>query len=69
MQALSLFAYYTQSHSGFLIMFKPSDLIYLDMKVEDAFKYIISCGVISPGFHPISKEEILPSLDSIETKG
>jgi uncharacterized membrane protein len=43
--------------SGFLVMFKPADLIYLDMKVEDAFKYIISCGVISPDFNAISKEK------------
>lgn len=43
--------------SGFLVMFKPSDLIYLDMKVEDAFKYIISCGVIAPDFYAIPKEE------------
>lgn len=43
--------------SGFLVMFKPSDLIYLNMKVEDAFKYIISCGVISPEFHAISKAD------------
>jgi uncharacterized membrane protein len=45
--------------SGFLVMFKPDDLIYLDMKVEDAFKYIISCGVISPHFKTLSKEEVL----------
>lgn len=50
--------------SGFLIMFKPSDLIYLNMKVEDAFKYIISCGVISPDFNVISKEQaVLQALD------
>lgn len=36
--------------SGFMIMYKESDLIYLDMKVEDAFKCIISCGVISSDF-------------------
>lgn len=36
--------------SGFLIMFEPKDLIYLHMKVEDAFKYIISCGMIAPEF-------------------
>ncbi len=34
--------------SGFLIMSKPEDLIYLNMKVEEAFKYILSCGVITP---------------------
>ncbi len=44
--------------SGFMIMFKQADLIYLDMKVEDAFKYIISCGVISPAFNALSKEEM-----------
>lgn len=43
--------------SGFMIMFKQADLIYLDMKVEDAFKYIISCGVISPPFNALPKEE------------
>lgn len=45
--------------SGFLIMYRPQDLLYLDMKIEDAFKYIISCGVISPTFNVISKEEAL----------
>ena len=45
--------------SGFLVMFKPADLIYVDMRVEDAFKYVISCGVISPAFNTISKEEAL----------
>jgi uncharacterized membrane protein len=33
--------------SGFLMMYPVEDVIYLDMKVEDAFKYIISCGVIA----------------------
>lgn len=33
--------------SGFLMMYQEDEVIYLDMKVEDAFKYIISCGVIS----------------------
>jgi uncharacterized membrane protein len=32
--------------SGFLVMYREEEVIYLDMKVEDAFKYIISCGVI-----------------------
>ena len=35
--------------SGFLIMFKQEDLIYLDMRPEEAIKYIISCGSIVPG--------------------
>jgi len=33
--------------SGFLMMYKKSEITYIDMKIEDAFKYIISCGVIS----------------------
>ena len=52
--------------SGFLLMFKQADLTYLDMKVEDAFKMIISCGVIIPDFKVISKEE---ALRQMETKG
>lgn len=35
--------------TGFLMMFKKSDLIYIDIKPEDAIKYIVSCGVIVPG--------------------
>ncbi len=34
--------------TGFLLMFKPSDLIHVEMKPEDAIKYIVSCGVIIP---------------------
>lgn len=33
--------------SGFLMMYREEEVIYLDMKIEDAFKYIISCGVIT----------------------
>ncbi|MEZ5314803.1 MAG: DUF502 domain-containing protein [Chlamydiales bacterium] len=33
--------------SGFLMMYKEDEVVYLDMKIEDAFKYIISCGVIT----------------------
>lgn len=40
--------------SGFLVMYKQSDLIYLDMSIEDAFKYVISCGVIMPEFKHMS---------------
>lgn len=36
--------------SGFLMMFDPKDVIFLDMKVEEALKYIISCGVILTPF-------------------
>ncbi len=43
--------------SGFLVLFKKDDITYLDMKVEDAFKYIISCGMITAPIqsHPEAK--------------
>lgn len=34
--------------TGFLLMFKEKDLIFVDMKTEEAIKYIVSCGVIIP---------------------
>jgi uncharacterized membrane protein len=40
--------------SGFLVMFDVADVIFLDMKVEDAFKYIISCGVIASPMNRIT---------------
>lgn len=44
--------------SGYLILYDEKDLTYLDMKVEEALKYIISCGVILEApFKPISVEE------------
>lgn len=33
--------------SGFLLLIQEADIVYIDMKVEEALKYIISCGVIS----------------------
>ncbi|NGX34866.1 MAG: hypothetical protein K1060chlam1_01225 [Candidatus Anoxychlamydiales bacterium] len=43
--------------TGFLLLFKQEDLIYLDMKTEEAIKYIVSCGVIVPSKKEESKEE------------
>ena len=37
--------------TGFVIMYKKSDLIYLDMRPEAAIKYIVSCGVVTPEMH------------------
>lgn len=42
--------------TGFLMMYKKSDLILLDLKPEQAIKYIVSCGVITPE-HPKVDEE------------
>lgn len=57
--------------SGYLLMFAQEDVTLLDMKVEDAIKFIISCGVIHPGQQDPSSplatllgdEEPLPPLN------
>jgi len=36
---------------GFMLLFKKEQVIYLDVKVEDALKFIVSCGVISTPFN------------------
>ena len=38
--------------TGFLLMYKEEDIVFLDMKPEDAIKYIVSCGVITPEYTP-----------------
>ena len=38
--------------TGFLLMYKEKDLIYVDMKPDEAIKYIVSCGVIVPDHKP-----------------
>lgn len=43
--------------SGFLMMFKQNQLTYLDMTIEDAFKYVISCGVILTPLNELTKEQ------------
>lgn len=34
--------------TGFLVMVPKEDLIYLDMKTDEAIKYVVSCAVIIP---------------------
>lgn len=45
--------------SGFLVMYKRSDIQFLDMKIEDAFKYIISCGVLCSPQNLATNENLL----------
>lgn len=40
--------------SGFLMVYQQKDIVYLDMTVEEAFKYVISCGVVTPSFNIVS---------------
>lgn len=49
--------------SGFLLVFERDDVIYVDMTIEDALKYVISCGVIIAPLNPISKEEAQKKMD------
>jgi uncharacterized membrane protein len=42
--------------SGFLMLFHKSEVTPLDMKVEEALRYVISCGVLTI---PLRKEETL----------
>jgi uncharacterized membrane protein len=44
--------------SGFMMMYPPKDLIYLDMSIEEAFKYIVSCGVV---YDPKKVNEVQPA--------
>lgn len=43
--------------SGFLTIFKKENIIPLDISVEEAFKYIISCGVIMAPFKKLDNEQ------------
>jgi uncharacterized membrane protein len=38
--------------SGFLLYVRRSDIIYLDMSVEEAFKMVVSTGIVEP---PVKK--------------
>jgi uncharacterized membrane protein len=40
--------------SGFFLMMKTSDVIELEMTVDEALKYIISMGVVAPGDRKIN---------------
>lgn len=47
--ALSVFIPTTPNPtSGFLILIPEKDIIKLDMSVEDALKYVVSCGIVMP---------------------
>lgn len=43
--------------TGFLLMYPRRELIFLDMKPEEAIKFIVSCGVIAPGTPPPVPQE------------
>ncbi len=43
---------------GYFVLLKMSDCIELDMSVDEALKYIVSMGVVSPKLMPIKAEKI-----------
>lgn len=53
--------------SGFLTIFKKKDIVVLDIPIEDAFKYVISCGVIMPPFKKKGMvQEVVIPLEAAE---
>ena len=43
---------------GYFVLLKMSDCIELDMRVDEALKYIVSMGVVSPKIMPIKADKI-----------
>lgn len=54
--------------SGFLVIVKQEDVIPLDMTVEDAFKYVVSCGVIMPTFRKYENGQRQDKIEDIEVE-
>jgi len=52
--------------SGYLLLMQEKDIFYLDLSVEDALKYVISCGVIMMPFKKISIEEAHERMHALE---
>ena len=48
--------------TGFLVMVPAREVILLEMKIEDAFKYLVSGGMLKPGTLP--QAEISPKKDA-----
>jgi uncharacterized membrane protein len=53
--------------SGFFLMLSRTDVIELDMSVEDALKYLISMGVVAPSTLPLKNAEALSALNAKNT--
>jgi uncharacterized membrane protein len=52
--------------SGFFLMVPKSDVLELDMSVEDALKYLISMGVVAPTTLPVKTPETI-SIQTADT--
>lgn len=40
---------------GFMLSYKIEDLVYLELSVEDAIKFVVSCGIMFTGFKEQAK--------------
>jgi len=47
--------------SGFLVMFHKEQVIHLDMKVDEALRYVISCGVLPSKLQKSAPEPVAKS--------
>jgi uncharacterized membrane protein len=54
--------------SGFFLMLPRSDVIELNMSVDEALKYIISMGVVAPGKRPGGKPVPAPAAAAATTE-
>jgi len=52
--------------SGYLLLMQEKDLVYLDLSVEDALKYVISCGVVMMPFQKIDIREAHKRMHALE---
>lgn len=52
--------------SGFLLFVPKSDVVYLDMTVEEAFKLVISGGLVTPPDRRPEGRQSIPAGDKIE---
>lgn len=50
--------------SGFFLMMPRSEVVELDMSVDDALKYVISMGVVAPTAHPSQGQAVVSSHHS-----
>jgi uncharacterized membrane protein len=50
--------------SGFLMAYHPSEITYIDISVEAAFKTIISCGMIMPSLQSIPRPPPTSAADN-----
>jgi len=52
--------------SGYLLLMQEKDLVYLDLSVEEALKYVISCGVVMMPFQKIDIHEAHERMHAID---